>query len=388
MSRLSNLPSPATLKEWQNPRLQGRISELDGLRGLAILFVIVWHYIACLVVPAPGSLGARLMLPLQIAWSGVDLFFVLSGFLIGGILLDARSSPRYFKTFYMRRLHRIFPLYYLWLATFGIALALPLPDYLSKLFNQELPWWSYPLYVQNIFMAVRQRFGAEWLGMTWSLAVEEQFYLILPLVVRILRPANLAKFIIGAILAAPVLRLAIYWSGNEYYGPYTLLPCRADSLGCGVLCALLLRRQAAWEWLVRRRGYVYSILAILAGGVVFLWSHSQGRIMNSIGYTWLALFYSTWLILAVVQPDRAVRALLNHPLIQRCGLLAYGLYMFHQGINSLLHGLVFRAPPVIHGISTALVTGLAAALTFVAASLSWKYFEKPLVARGQSRYSY
>jgi peptidoglycan/LPS O-acetylase OafA/YrhL len=99
-------------------KLGFRLPELDGLRGCAILLVVIWHYVSQPANPAPGTVLALLVQPFKIAWSGVDLFFVLSGFLIGGILLDHRSSPRYFKTFYIRRICRIFPLYYFWIALY------------------------------------------------------------------------------------------------------------------------------------------------------------------------------------------------------------------------------------------------------------------------------
>ena len=374
---------------WRNPRLRGRVSEIDGLRGLAIFFVIIWHYVACLITPAEGSLLYYLMLPLKIAWSGVDLFFVLSGFLIGGILIDAKDSESYFKTFYMRRFFRIFPLYYVWLAIFCVVLALPgIPAYLYKVFNTEIPIWAYPLYLQNFFMTVRQTFGAEWLGITWSLAIEEQFYLILPVTVRFLNIRTLTGAIIATILAAPVLRLILYFSGDTYFGPYTLLPCRADALGCGVLCAILVRHQEAWDWLKAHRSLLYAAMAVLSVGVIFLWAHSHGRIMTAAGYTWLGLFYSSWLLAAVVHPDAIVRGILNARFLQFMGIHAYGLYMFHQGVNALMHAGFFGASPVIHNIPTLAVTALAAVATFLLAKLSWAYFEKPLVKRGQTLYGY
>src|ERR1700722_13208417 len=109
---------------WRNPRLAGRIPELDGLRGLAILLVLIWHYLALGFKTNLGSWQAYVLVPLRLTWSGVDLFFVLSGFLIGGILYDAKHSDRYYSTFYARRIHRIFPVYFIWVALFIIGLKL------------------------------------------------------------------------------------------------------------------------------------------------------------------------------------------------------------------------------------------------------------------------
>ena len=110
--------------------LSGRIPELDGVRGLAIALVILCHYGAHQMTSTPGTALNFLHIALTFGWVGVDLFFVLSGFLIGGILMDHRDSPRYFSTFYLRRVCRIFPIYYLWLAGGFILLALGLPEFL------------------------------------------------------------------------------------------------------------------------------------------------------------------------------------------------------------------------------------------------------------------
>jgi peptidoglycan/LPS O-acetylase OafA/YrhL len=103
---------------WRTSRLAGRIPELDGIRGLAILLVLVWHYFGHFEGVLQRSWQAYALATLRLSWSGVDLFFVLSGFLIGGILYDAKDSKSYYQTFYRRRILRIFPLYFLWIALF------------------------------------------------------------------------------------------------------------------------------------------------------------------------------------------------------------------------------------------------------------------------------
>ena len=121
-------------------------------------------------------------------WSGVDLFFVLSGFLITGILRDQRSSSRYWRTFYLRRACRVLPLYAILLGGFALAIAFGASNVpgLWWLFYTPMPLWSYATFTQNFFMAVAGGTGANWMGVSWSLAVEEQFYLVLPLVVYLL----------------------------------------------------------------------------------------------------------------------------------------------------------------------------------------------------------
>src|SRR5262249_23229097 len=178
-----------------------RITELDGLRGLAILFVLVYHYANFDV--APHSLFYYLSLPQRLTWTGVDLFFVLSGFLIGGILIDQRESSQYFFPFYLRRFHRIFPIYYIFIASLFIR-TMVWPRW--ALSASAMPLWPYPFFLQTLLSPVVMTFGPAWSGATWSLAIEEQFYLLLPLAVRRLSAKSLLRFVVVCVLAAPIVR--------------------------------------------------------------------------------------------------------------------------------------------------------------------------------------
>jgi len=150
-----------------------RISQLDGVRGVAILLVLVYHYFTCQIVAEPGTLLSYLNRATSLTWSGVDLFFVLSGFLIAGILLDHRDTANYFRVFYLRRACRILPLHVLLLGLFVCFLATPMavsPRF-EWVFGQPFPLVSYATFTQNILMGIRGDFGPHWLGVTWSLAV-------------------------------------------------------------------------------------------------------------------------------------------------------------------------------------------------------------------------
>ncbi len=162
-----------------------RVPELDGLRGLAILLVIICHYVGNANHGAVGKWQYRMLSAFNIGWSGVDLFFVLSGFLIGGILLDQRESLNYFRAFYMRRVFRILPLYYGWTLLFGVLVlaATWLAPGRFPVAYQDL--WQVPvhlLFLQNFWIGM-QKWPWIWFVVTWSLAVEEQFYLVAPLLV-------------------------------------------------------------------------------------------------------------------------------------------------------------------------------------------------------------
>jgi peptidoglycan/LPS O-acetylase OafA/YrhL len=374
---------------WRNPRLEGRIRELDGVRGLAILLVLVWHYFLTTTHPPPGSWQPYALAPLRVSLTGVDLFFVLSGFLIGGILLDARDAGRYYRTFYLRRIHRIFPLYFVWLGLFFVGLLCvgpAAPRALRLLFNEDVPLWSYCVFVQNFFMSSRRGFGAEWLGITWSLAIEEQFYVLLPLLVRNLTRRGLVWLAAFSILCAPVVRLLLQRAGNEWYGPYTLLPSRADALGFGVLVAAACRHEATWRWLVRYRKWLYAAVLLLGGGVVFVSVRTGG--VHIFGLTGIAACYASLLALLIVEPTRIESGLFSSYPLVKLGTVAYGVYLFHQGTNALLHFAMLGTKPSIATWPSLAVTLVSLTVVLVLAGLSWRLLEEPLIRRAHSKYRY
>jgi peptidoglycan/LPS O-acetylase OafA/YrhL len=181
------------------PSSKPRLTELDGLRGLALLMILAFHSISQEGDFPAGSFLAPLQRSVSMRWTALDLFFVLSGFLIGGILMDARQSPSYFKTFYARRFFRIVPVYYLWILLY-IALIGLAGNEVVKLSNSgirpplDLRILSYFLFLQNSIPISLHGLSCSWFGHLWSLAVEEQFYLVAPLVVRIVPPRRLKWF--------------------------------------------------------------------------------------------------------------------------------------------------------------------------------------------------
>ena len=380
---------------WRNPRLAGRLPELDGIRGLAILLVLVYHYFGKGIHPAIHSWQAYALVPLRFGWSGVDLFFVLSGFLIGGILCDAKNSNSYYRTFYLRRIHRIFPLYFIWMAFFVVGLWFIGPHSASPLqvlFNRDLPLWPYFFFLQNFFMTSHQAFGPLWVSITWSLAIEEQFYLLLPFLVRNLSYRGIAWLAASSIFCAPIVRLVLWLSGNYYMGPYTLLPSRADALGFGVLIALACRNQAAWEWLASHRRPLYLALLTLGCGVAFLTVFAYRPIVERylyvFGVSWLAAFYASLLVLVIVNPGRVETFCFRSRFLMKFGTVAYAVYILHQGVNGLLHFAIFGRIPIINDWSSLFVTLLSLTTVMLLAELSWRLLERPLIRRAHAAYRY
>ena len=373
------------------PDWSKRIPALDGLRGIAILLVLLRHGIFGLESSHPA---VRYFLAIgRLSGSGVDLFFVLSGFLIGGILLEARESPRYYSTFYARRAYRILPLYF---AVTGIFLLRHLtgsllPGKLGGTSPLAIPWISYLTFTQNFFMVHLGWFGSTAMLVTWSLAIEEQFYLIIPFLIRKIPWDRLAPVLALVIAGVPFLRLLLRYSiAHGDFGCFALMPCRADALCLGVLSAYLVRRPAFWKQLISRRSLLLSANAILLAGIAFL-TYKNYQIlslpMTTWGYSWIALFYTTCL-LTVISSSRGIwHSLLCHPALMRLGTLAYCTYLLHYPlIQAARRGIsvLFPLHPEAAYVCGALV---AIAVTLVLATLSWRFFEKPMLRRGQ-KYQY
>ncbi len=361
----------------------GRIRELDGIRGLAILLILILHYFVE-ITPTKYALLFRL------AWSGVDLFFVLSGFLIAGILLDAKNSASYYRTFYLRRFYRIIPVYAIWLGIFVVAvlgIGSRGGPALTGVFNAGIPLWTYFLFLQNFAMAILGGFGSYWMGITWSLAVEEQFYLVLPLLVRRLTGKGLLAGSVAVILVAPALRFVFHLSGSKPLVAYTLLPTRADALAFGVLLALAYRHEKVWHWLCTNRTSIYLVFLLLMLGIV-AWTLLGLDLTATIGFSWLAALYSTLMLLVLAKPGPLERRVFGGSPLVNLGTVAYAVYLFHSGVLHLFHYLAFRNTPIVNSPLTLMLTLLALFATLLLAQISWRFLEKPLIRRGHARYRY
>jgi len=369
----------------------GRIPALDGIRGLAICLVLWWHFA---ISPLRANLQNLQDHPwlLRIAelgrftWSGVDLFFVLSGFLIGGILLDASRSPSYFSTFYIRRAYRILPLYAVIILSTLVLVAiyghLGWATYAIELFY-------YVLFLQNFRMAATQSFGPLGLGATWSLAIEEQFYLTLPILVRQVSRSVLWRLLLSAVLAAPLLRILLTkFLKMHWIAAYVLMPCRADALCLGVLIAMAIRNPSVWGAIVARRKYLYAALALASGvGVWMLIGHFEPFTMELLGleYSLLTVIYSLLLTSTLVSAQ--LSSLFSFSLLRFMGTIAYGLYLFQSLVSFALERVLLHFGRTADIVVTFQISVLTVLACMGLAATSWKYFERPLIERGH-RYRY
>lgn len=366
---------------------RGRIPELDGIRGVAIAMVLAHHYFLLPIRASLATIPSYIQAAGRLAWSGVDLFFVLSGFLIGGILLDARDSPNYFQVFYTRRFFRIVPIYAVCLVG-GFLLSF-LVDHgiaprLAWMLKERFTLRPYLLFLQNFWMANESTYGIFGLGVTWSLAVEEQFYLTMPSIIRFLSPRHLLAAVLGGIVFAPFLRIALYvlWP-SHILSWVVLMPCRADALLLGVLGAMMLRSPDLRIQKYRR--VLPPTIAAGACGFIFLTirpSSPYSFRMLSMGYTWLALFYLSILLFALLYRESLLARCLRWGWLGWLGSIAYGTYLLHEFVRSFFFGLIWAHLPESMSSREFFVSILALAVTLIVARASWLFFEKPLVGLG------
>jgi peptidoglycan/LPS O-acetylase OafA/YrhL len=315
---------------------------IDGLRGIAILLVLFHHF-----TPAVSGWGftKRMLIAGHTGWVGVDLFFVLSGFLITSILLRTRNTPDYFLNFYARRTLRIFPIYYLTLAVVLVGLpvlaATPIVGQVLQTFFgrllKDLPEmingqsWLW-LYGTNLKVAATgERWGA--VNHFWSLAVEEHFYLVWPLVVYFCSRTRLKQVCLTLILVAPILRAMLMLAGFDSVVPYVLTPTRVDSLAMGALMSVLLaEKDGLLKWRPKfAAAAIFSCIGLAAIVGVYHRFDRDDFVTSFVGFSFLAIV-SAYLVLEcgrIKAGTTACRVIAN-PVLASLGKYSYGIYVTHM----------------------------------------------------------
>lgn len=355
---------------------------LDGLRGIAILAVI-GHNLQ--LMESPDTLiGRAIEFGLDRGWIGVQLFFVLSGFLITGILLDSQRTSNYYQSFFTRRALRIFPIYYLSLVV--LFLVLPAAGVIDPAHRptpaQQLPFW---LYISN--WTQPYGFNAGYVAHFWSLAVEEQFYLLWPFLLYQRSPSAALRVCIGVAVAALVARLTLMHFGVSPQAVYMFSICRMDALALGGALAAALRVPRMADWMVPRSGAML-LLALTFAGIGAAVTRGYPRLSpldESVGYTILSISMTLFVAASVTADtagDNRGFAWLRAAPLRTIGKYSYAMYIFHRPLNDLL-GVPYLVPNLPHVgtsvLSTALYLTCATLVSLALAMLSYRYVERPFL---------
>lgn len=358
-----------------------RILQLDGLRGIAVLFVVFFHYFnnaySNTDKASLNAIESAIQKITYWGWAGVDLFFILSGFLIASILLQNRHTKTYFSTFYIRRLSRIVPVYYLLLIVFLIAQYV-FSESQSKLFARPFHISWYVGFLQNLQMSAEGYFGAYALAPTWSLAVEEQFYLIIPWIIYFLNDKRVLIFCLLCILLAPMYRAF----SDNWYRSYTHLFARIDAPCYGVLLALVTKNKH-WLELLKKYWWVFAgLLSAILFSFIFL--HVKTLNHSIISMICLSLVF----IALRLQNQQLFYRFLTNPFLLAMGKYSYFIYLYHLIINGILF-ICFseHVNPNLGEYNGYLVTACSFLLTWVLAAVSFTYFEGRII-RWSHRFPY
>ena len=357
---------------------------LDGIRGLAILAVLWHHFVIYSGFEPAVRLDHHLWSTGLSAWVGVDLFFVLSGFLITGILYDSRSSGRYYFSFFGRRALRILPLYYGFLAVAFLVVPPFLEPPASEQLTRDQAW--YWLYLINVKVAWDGWQEPIHLGHFWSLAIEEQFYLIWPLVVRTLSRRRLLIVCMVCFFGALGLRFLL----PNWLSPlsvYVLMPTRMDALAAGAALALIARGDDGLKALGRWPVVVFALFVVLAS-FVYVWKKKISYLdplIQTVGYSVLAAGFAALISVGLTsRRGSMVRRTLGSVPLTVLGKYSYALYVFHHPIVLIMRnfGLQVGLVPTAFGSQLPgllVFGGVAATLSFACALLSWRFVEAPML---------
>jgi peptidoglycan/LPS O-acetylase OafA/YrhL len=333
-----------------------KIPQLDAVRGIAVLLVLLHNTD---VYPA-----LHLRLISDNGWMGVDLFFVLSGLLITGILVDTKQSGGYFRNFYTRRCLRIWPLYYSVLLFMFVIVPILRPSEAHTVFAaRSSPWWAYPIFLQNFLVPIP--IGATGaLGVTWSLAVEEQFYLVWPLLVRFCTEAQLRKIAVAVICISPALR---FYLSQHQVNIYSNTFCRLDGLMAGAFLALVIRSVSFSPSKLLTSAWIALLVSAPLALTIERAFHAKW-----IVFSLTALASVSFIYLALFSTQKWLRSVLTNRFLVYTGTISYGIY--------LLQKIPLDAAKTFHlDQRQVLALPITAAATYAMAALSWNLLEKPVL---------
>ncbi len=319
--------------------------------------------------------------------TGVDLFFVLSGFLITGIILDrTRPDGNFLCRFYFRRMLRIVPSYavlvlvFWWLVASGVN---------NAAFNADIPWWRHLTFTQNLWMSSADRWGPSAISITWSVAIEEQFYLFWPFLV-ILVPRRQIPILLAVIAVGSCAYRAFSWiEWHRSFMPYVSTLCRLDGLAAGSLIACIYRNQKFDFWMEKNSSSLklfFISLCVLLPAFFFCIRIDLQQTMYTWGHTYLSLFYGMCLLMILKYRGSTGTAWLRGDALRGLGAISYTVYIFHPLFIQAIFTALGR-PALIASLSDACAAIAALLVSLIWSKVSFRWFEAPFTDYGR-RWAY
>jgi peptidoglycan/LPS O-acetylase OafA/YrhL len=361
-----------------------RIKELDGLRGIAVVLVMASHIFRRANEFTQHPVLYSISNVAALGWVGVDIFFVLSGFLITSILFNAREKQHYFRNFYVRRILRIVPLYYIvMLVVFQIVIPIKTPEFVDKI-PKLIPFQL--LYLQNWVVLTPWAESSVYIGVTWSLAIEEQFYLFWPALIYFIKKESLFKWGLGYFLLSGIIRTAgiLLWKDTFqaihffYYNSFT----RFDELILGGLLAIVISSDH-WQGKIKTIAqpmFFTSLFVFIAFSIIDQSPLNFRHIpINLVGYTSMSILTSALISIFVIRPENSlIRRIFRNGILTFLGKYSYAMYLFHIPVLLILLDLLWWTHYrgwkmyVLFIASSFLVT-------IVLSFASWHLFEKHML---------
>jgi len=356
-----------------NRGFRGHIAELDSIRAFGIGLVLLNHLWWCHFLHILYELG-------RLGWIAMDAFFVLSGFLITGILVDSRSRPDYFRNYYIRRSLRILPLYYCVLVA-GILIlksGIGQIDYASFVRQWGSPGWFF-VYLGNFRTTYMGHTApASYFAVLWSLQIEEQFYLLFPLLVRFVRLDHLSRLLWCLVIISPLCRLFFFlWMPDNLVVQMALLPCRMEGLALGALIAIRFR---SGPWKISKPRLTCLTLGLLfvtcLGSIMSKPPLSESTFVRLIGYSLSSFACASLVVWLIVFRGSRYTRLLRTRAVGYFATISYGIYLLQALVATVT--LRWMWPDVEARTFCSLRFVVLSGLSILAASISWYGFERPL----------
>jgi peptidoglycan/LPS O-acetylase OafA/YrhL len=376
----------ATRTDQARERIARAMPGLDGIRGIAVLLVMIHHAISAGSIQAGGQISSVILKLGKAGWIGVDLFFVLSGFLITGSLFRERAHRYYFRNFYGRRVLRIFPLYFIFLICAFVLLAPQLASWYGPAYDElkdkQLWFWTS---LQNIYLAKTGGTVVP-VGQLWSLAVEEQFYLFWPLILLAFPARRVLKGAIGICLVEIALRAILVERGWTQEAIYTSSLTRLDSLLIGGALAVYLMTADSIPALRRVVvvGLTFIVLALGCEVALDRGFRRDGMALQTFGLTTFACITALAIFSSISQNENAaLNRLLFVKWLRLTGRYSYSMYLFHPPIFAGVRwafghwGLMLGSGPISWITATFVLIGFIC--SYLAGNITWRLIEQPIL---------